>query len=61
MCLKLKKKPERWKIVERYYRDEIYEQVTHYKEDWKIDYKEPDKLIDTKNLSMEPDPPVRID
>lgn len=58
---KIKKKPERWKIVERYYRDEIYEQVTHYKEDGKIDYKEPDKLIDTKNLSMEPDPPVRID
>ena len=58
---KIQKKPERWKIVERYYRDEIYEQVTHYKEDGTIDYKEPDKLIDTKNLSMESDPPVRID
>lgn len=58
---KIQKKPERWKIVERYYRDEIYEQVTHYKEDGSIDYKEPDRLIDTKNLSKEPDPPVRID
>ena len=55
------KKPERWKITERYYRDETWETITYYKDNGDIDYKTPDKLIDTKELPMEPDEPIRID
>ena len=55
------KKPERWKITERYYRDETWETITYYKDNGDIDYKAPDKLIDTKELPMEPDEPIRID
>ena len=55
------KKPERWRIIERYYRDEIWEKVTHYKDNNEIDYIEPDRLIDTKNPTMESEEPVRID
>ena len=42
------KKPERWKITERYYRNETWETITYYKDNGDIDYKAPDKLIDTK-------------
>ena len=55
------KKRERWKIVERYYRDEIWETTIYFDEDGKESHRSPEKLIYTKELPMEPDQPVRID
>ena len=55
------KKKERWRIVERYYRDEKWETIVYFDEDGKEKGRSKPKLVETKELPMEIDEPVRID